>query len=142
MHGNLRYYIIAVVMIIVLSVCFIVFADSGGDITTFLNHYGYEVSKRPIEHSVIKIPKPLDLVFQGYNEIQKKAGFDLAEYEGKEGIRYTYDVKNYPGGIEGVRANIIVIEGKIAGGDICTVRLDGFMHEIKPVNDISASDYR
>lgn len=142
MNGNLKYYVLAVVMIVILSVCFIVFADGGGsDINAFLNSYGYEISNRPIEHSRIIIPKPLDAVFAAYNEIQKKAGFDLTDYEGKEGMRYTYEIKNYPGGIDGVRANVIVAEGKIIGGDICTVRLDGFMHEIKPVKDISSSNY-
>lgn len=131
MNTNIKFYAVTVILIIVMSAVYIAFADSGSDIVSFLNSCGYEVSDRPIEQSEIRIPKPLDLVFEGYNEIQKKAGFDLKPYEGREGMRYTYEVKNYPGDIDGVRANVIVIGGEIVGGDICTVRLDGFMHELR-----------
>lgn len=125
------YYVIAAALAAVLLACYAVFADEEGEITAFLNSVGYEVSERPIEREEIRIPKPLDLVFESYNRIQKKSGFDLKPYEGREGIRYTYEVKNYPGGIDGVRANVIVIGGEIVGGDICTVRIDGFMHGLR-----------
>ena len=133
MSTNLRYYAAAVVLIAAISTCFMVFAGDNDGIVSFLGEYGYEVSQRPIESAEIKIPKPLDMVYKGYNELQKKAGFDLEPYEGKSVMRYTYKIKNYPGDIDGVRANVLVSDGKIIGGDICTVRLDGFMHEIKSV---------
>lgn len=134
MNTNIKFYAMTVILIIVISAVYIVFAESDGEIVSFLNSCGYEVSDRPIEQSEVRIPEPLDLVFEGYNEIQKKAGFDLKPYEGRSGMRYTYEVKNYPGGIDGVRANVIVIGGEIVGGDICTVRLDGFMHELRKQN--------
>lgn len=125
------YYIAAAVLAAILLVCYAVFADEEGEIVAFLNSIGYEVSERPIEREEIRIPKPLDLVFENYNKIQKSSGFDLKPYEGREGIRYTYEVKNYPGDIDGVRANVLVIGGEIVGGDICTVRIDGFMHGLR-----------
>jgi hypothetical protein len=123
------YYALSVAVIIIIGACFAVFAKEDNYIVSFLNGYGYEVSEKPIERAEIRIPSPLDEVYEGYNKIQKKAGFDLKQYEGKNGIRYTYEVKNYPGNIEGVRANVIVIGGEIVGGDICTLSMDGFMHE-------------
>ena len=125
------YYIAAAALAAILIVCYAVFADEEGEIVAFLNSIGYEVSERPIEREEIRIPKPLDLVFENYNKIQKSSGFDLKTYEGREGIRYTYEVKNYPVDIDGVRANVLVIGGEIVGGDICTVRLDGFMHGLR-----------
>lgn len=125
------YYIAAAALAAILIVCYAVFADEEGEIVAFLNSIGYEVSERPIEREEIRIPKPLDLVFENYNKIQKSSGFDLKPYEGREGIRYTYEVKNYPVDIDGVRANVLVIGGEIVGGDICTVRLDGFMHGLR-----------
>ena len=130
MNTSIKFYAITVILIIVISTVYIVFADNDGDIISFLNGCGYEVSRKPIEQSEIRIPEPLDLVFERYNEIQKKAGFDLKPYEGRSGVRYTYEIKNYPGDIDGVRANVIVIGGEIVGGDVCTVRIDGFMHEL------------
>lgn len=129
MRTDLRFYIFAVAIIIIICICFTVFAKEDSYIVKFLENYGYEVSERPIESEKVRIPSPLDEVYKGYNEIQKKAGFDLSKYEGRSGVRYTYEVKNYPGGVEGVRANVLVIGGEIVGGDICTLRLDGFMHE-------------
>ena len=125
------YYIAAAALAAILIVCYAVFADEEGEIVAFLNSIGYEVSERPIEREEIRIPKPLDLVFENYNKIQKSSGIDLKPYEGREGIRYTYEVKNYPVDIDGVRANVLVIGGEIVGGDICTVRLDGFMHGLR-----------
>lgn len=125
------YYIAAAALAAILIVCYAVFADEEGEIVAFLNSIGYEVSERPIEREEIRIPKPLDLVFENYNKIQKSSGFDLKPYEGREGIRYTYEVKNYPVDIDGVRANVLVIGGEIVGGDICTVSLDGFMHGLR-----------
>ena len=125
------YYIAAAALAAILIVCYAVFADEEGEIVAFLNSIGYEVSERPIEREEIRIPKPLDLVFENYNKIQKSSGFYLKPYEGREGIRYTSEVKNYPVDIDGVRANVLVIGGEIVGGDICTVRLDGFMHGLR-----------
>lgn len=128
--GYKKYYLITAVIFLGMFFCFKVFAVEDGYIIEFLNSRGYEVLEQPIECERVSIPKPFDEVYKGYNEIQKSAGFDLLPYAGKKGVRYTYEVKNYPGKIEGVRANVIIIEGKIVGGDICTVRLDGFMHGI------------
>jgi len=128
---NLKLYAAALAVIAALCICFVCFAGENDAAADLLRSYGYDVSDKPIEQAEIRIPKPLDMVYQGYNEIQKRAGFDLEPYEGKKGMRYTYAVRNYPGGIDGVRANVVVIDGEIVGGDICTVRIDGFMHELK-----------
>lgn len=130
MKENLLYYLITIAVIAVVAVCFTVFSQEDDYIVSFLEGYGYKVSARPVETVRIAIPSPLDAVYTEYNLLQQRAGFDLREYEGKDGIRYTYEVQNYPGGIDGVRANVLVIDGEIAGGDICTLKIDGFMHEI------------
>ncbi len=130
MKENIIYYGITVAVIVVMSACFTIFSNQDTYIVEFLNSYGYEVSAKPIETLKVKIPEPLDLVYEEYNLLQKKAGFNLEPYQGKNGIRYTYEVKNYYSGEDGVRANVLVIDGKIVGGDICTLKIDGFMHEI------------
>lgn len=94
----------------------------------FLASYGIEVKSIPVETADIKIPKPFDLVYKNYNELQKEAGFDLEPYSGMSGKRYTYIVTNYPEPVnEEVRANVICIDNKQVGGDVMTVSLYGFM---------------
>ncbi|MBR2893486.1 MAG: DUF4830 domain-containing protein, partial [Clostridia bacterium] len=43
---------------------------------------------------------------------------------------WSYEIKNYPGyeNTDGViRGNILVYDGIVIGGDICSIELDGFM---------------
>lgn len=51
---------------------------------------------------------------------------------GKTVKRYTYIIHNYPDETDQVRANLLVYDGKVIGGDICTLALDGFMHGFSP----------
>ena len=76
------------------------------------------------------IPAEFDRGYEKYNEIQKAQNLDLMPYAGKRAKRWTYSIKNYPGyeGADGtVQANILVYEGAVIGGDVCSTELDGFM---------------
>ena len=97
----------------------------------FLKSYGWEVKKRPLEKENVKIPEQFDAVYENYNKLQIEAGLDLSDFRGKTGVRYTYEVTNYPIKVKStVRANIIVIDNMPAAGDIMTTDLDGFMHSL------------
>ncbi|MGI5967365.1 MULTISPECIES: DUF4830 domain-containing protein [Anaerotruncus] len=102
---------------------------------TFLESFGWQVEPEEEEILEVKIPKELDEVYEKYNEIQKSQGCDLTKYGGKRCKRYTYIVLNYPDQPENVRANIVTYNGKIIGGDVCSVELDGFMHGFAPEGD-------
>ena len=93
-----------------------------------ISQYGWKVSEK-VEEAVISIPKPLNLVYIRYNEIQKRAGFDISEYEGKKVCRYTYKVLNHSHKGD-VYANIFVCDGKMIAADIMSRDIGGFMHEI------------
>ena len=97
----------------------------------FLKSFGWEVGAEPVEVQEVVIPESFDDVYEAYNAIQKKQGCDLEKYKPKRCKRYTYDVKNYPGQPENVRANLLLFEDKIIGGDISSTQLDGFMHGFK-----------
>ncbi len=76
------------------------------------------------------IPAEFDEAYEKYNEIQKKQNLDLSKYSGKRAKRWTYEVKNYPGyeNKKGfIQANILIYDGMVIGGDICSVELNGFM---------------
>ncbi|MBE6907748.1 DUF4830 domain-containing protein [Marasmitruncus massiliensis] len=101
----------------------------------FLKSFGWEVNPEEVEIMEVLIPKEVDEVFANYNDIQKQQGCDMSKYAGKRCKRYSYTVLNYPDGSEDVRANVIVYNGKIIGGDVCSTKLDGFMHGFAIEND-------
>lgn len=97
----------------------------------FLKNFGYDVLSEPREIKDIVIPEEFDETYEQYNNLQKQQGFDLSKYKGKSAKTYSYAVTNYPGiekSEETIRANMIIVEGKIVAGDICSVKLNGFMH--------------
>ena len=126
-------YFISVVIIIVTTLMFVLFASGETDTNNivFLKGYGWEVRTKAIEKGDIIIPKPFDRVYENYNDIQLKAGLDLRPYMGMKGVRYTYIVENYPKDVgEEVRANVICINNEPVGGDIMTVSIRGFIHSL------------
>ena len=74
----------------------------------------------------IFIPQDFSPVYENYNELQKKSGFDLSDYKGKPATVYTY-------GLSGTdkQIHLIVCDGKIIGGDIADVKLGGKMQPLK-----------
>ena len=126
-------YFISVVIIIVTTLMFVLFASGETDTNNivFLKGYGWEVRTKSVEKEYIIIPKPFDRVYENYNDIQLKAGLDLRPYMGMKGVRYTYIVENYPKDVgEEVRANVICINNEPVGGDIMTVSIRGFIHSL------------
>jgi hypothetical protein len=92
----------------------------------FLKSFGWNVSSNPTEVVEVIIPQSFDAVYLNYNEIQKSQGYNLELYKGVRVKRWTYDISNYPGAT-GVRANLLVYNGAVIGGDVSSVALDGFM---------------
>lgn len=93
----------------------------------FLAQFGWEIDPEPLEIRELVIPQEFNDVYRNYNEVQKAQGMDLIPYAGKQCRRFTYRVTNYPDHPEGVHANLLVLDGKVIGGDICSVDLDGFL---------------
>ncbi len=104
--------------------------ETNEDRMTFISHYGWKVNEEPIEVREIIIPTEFDDTYKAYNDIQNSQGFDLNKFAGKRVKRWTYVVKNYNGyeNQDCIHANVLVYDGKVIGGDVCSVRLDGFMH--------------
>ena len=73
-------------------------------------------------------------VYKNYNEIQTSQGFNLEDYKGKKATLYSYKINNYKGHEkdEFIYADILVYNGKIIGGDVCSTNAEnGFMHGFK-----------
>lgn len=104
-------------------------AGSNEDRVTFLKAFGWDLKTEAEEVVDVAIPKEFGDIYLNYNEIQKLQGFDLFKFRGKMVKRYTYVVLNYPGHPENIRANLLILKGKIIGGDICSLEAaNGFMH--------------
>lgn len=95
----------------------------------FITQLGLTVESDPSGVKEIVIPEEFDDTYTNYNEIQKQSGLDLEPYKGCTVKKWTYTVTNYPEyeGSQSIKINLLVYKGKIIGGDICSIELDGFM---------------
>lgn len=105
-------------------------AGNAQERVAFLSQFGWKITEDPIEVAEVIIPAEFDEVYTKYNELQKTQNFDLQPYSTMRVKRWTYEVLNYPGyenrsGV--VQANLLIYDGVVIGGDICSVELDGFM---------------
>lgn len=129
------YYVIIVAIILAIGAVCIVFAsDDAYTNIEFLQSYGWIVEDNYIEKEKVKIPKIFDDVYNNYNALQRMAGLDLSLYKGREAIRYTYIIKNFPMDTEEVRANVLCVDERPVAGDVMTVRIDGFMYSLDYLN--------
>ncbi len=97
--------------------------------TDFIESFGWVSGKVPDKIEEIRIPVEFDEVYEEYNDIQRKQGFDLRKYRAYIAKKYTYSIINYDGAETGVPicANLIVIDGAIVGADISSAKADGFV---------------
>lgn len=85
--------------------------------TEFISSFGWETEEEPCSVGETVIPQEFDEVLTKYNELQKAAGMDLTPYLGKTVKKYSYAVKNYPGGGEAF-ATLYVYEGTVIAADV------------------------
>lgn len=73
----------------------------------------------------VTIPQSFSKVYNNYNALQREAGFDLQSYHGKNVIIYTYNLDSQ------TVVNLITFKGKLIGGDIASLKIDGQMTALK-----------
>ena len=100
---------------------------SADDAAAFLGQFGWVVDAGSAETAQVTIPAEFDKVMNSYNEIQKNQGLDLSKYKGKEVVRYTYEITNYPDYGGTVYANVIIHKNRVVGGDVCSADVTGFI---------------
>lgn len=103
------------------------------DRQSFIKEMGWQVSEEYEECKVVVIPEEFNDVYEKYNELQKEQGFDLSKYKGKTVEIYSYPVYNYEGyeDKDCIKCNILICDGILIGGDVCSVELDGFMQGLR-----------
>lgn len=104
--------------------------DDSDAVLSFVTSLGWEVVETPDEIREVIIPPEFDEVYTNYNKIQLEQNYDLSKYAGERVKKWTYTIKNYPAfeGEEFIKINVLVFDGKVIGGDVCSVKIDGFMH--------------
>lgn len=100
-----------------------------------LTSLGWEVDMQPAEATEVRIPSEFSEVYEKYNLIQKEQGLNLEKHKGDKVMRYTYVIVNHPSGETNVRATLLVKNNKLIGGDVCSPKLDGFMHSLLMPSD-------
>lgn len=93
----------------------------------YLNSLGISIEESDISSKNIIIPSEFSDVYGQYNLIQKQAGFDLERYKGADATVYTYRLS----GSDDKQVHLIVSGGKIIGGDVASVKLNGEMKPLK-----------
>ena len=94
-----------------------------------LSELGWQV-KEVYSSQKVLIPKEFDETYFKYNELQKKQGLNLKRHRGKKADKYTYIIENYPNGVDDVRLTLLIRNGKLIGGDVCSLGREGFMHTL------------
>ena len=105
-------------------------ASSAEERVAFLSQFGWKIDEDPVQVEEVVIPQEFDETYEKYNEIQIAQNLDLKLYAGKTAKKWTYTVKNYPGyetENSCIRANLIVFDGAVIGGDVCSLEQGGFM---------------
>ena len=97
----------------------------------YIRSLGWEPEVPAQEEKEVLLPGEFPEVLRTYNEIQKKAGFDLEPYAGKAVGMYVYRLCNYPSEAE-VLCTLYIHRGKIIGGDIHSTAFRGFMQPLCP----------
>lgn len=103
----------------------------------FLRSLGLEADPESEKARDVIIPEEFDEIFENYNALQKKAGFDLEDYKGKTVKKYTYKILDYPTAEKDdiIISTLLVLDGQIIGGDVYSPRLDGFITGLEEVKN-------
>ena len=99
------------------------------EVRGFLRQFGWEAAEL-VDSARVTIPSEFDPVYEEYNTLQKKQGFDLSKYKRKTVDRYTFTIGNYKGYSGAVLADVIVYKNKVIGGDICSADVKGFSADV------------
>lgn len=135
----LAFVILAAAIFLVKSTVSYVSAALGNvtqeDAAAFLESCGWKLKADSVTCEEIVIPTEFSDVYERYNNLQKKQGYDLSAYRGETVQRYTFEVLNfteYDGTpSDSAEAHVLVCGGEIIGGDVCSMSISGRMVGMK-----------
>ncbi len=92
----------------------------------FIEGFGLKVTGEPTEAEEFAMPRDLDRVLLGYNELQKSQGLDISKYTRKRVTHYAYEVTNYDADGK-VYVNLLMYRDRIIACDISSGDPEGFV---------------
>ena len=92
----------------------------------FIKSLGITVDEEAVTVKETVIPQKFGYVYDRYNELQNKAGFDLSPFKGKAVTVYGYPLLS-----EEKILTLIVCDDKIIGGDIAETDIHGEMKTLR-----------
>lgn len=98
----------------------------------FIESFGWDPGFTHTAVDNVRIPVEFDDVYEEYNALQRKQGFDLRKYRAHSVKRYTYELEvdtSVP-----LNAELLVENGVIIGADIVSPAAGGFQGALA-VND-------
>lgn len=95
----------------------------------FAEMYGWEIDKSSLVSENIVFFNKKNKAFDDYLLLQKSQGFDISPYFGKDAVRCTMRVLNFPGfeAADNIFISIFLSDGKIFAADIHSSSVDGFI---------------
>lgn len=94
----------------------------------FIKSLGLLPDENNVESKSIVIPTVFSEVYNNYNLIQRKAGYDLSAYKGAKVTVYTYPVgKIVSYNNDEYYVNLMVYKGRVIGGDVSSRSFYGEM---------------
>ena len=132
--------IFSIIILTVIIFTFSIDKNTNLKIIKYIESIGWKVEQNPNDISYYKIPVEFDEVFNTYNNIQQKAGFDLSKYKGKNVVSYSYKIINHRySNTNSVYVTILLYKGEIIGGEISLNQNPGFIYEINNIKDLISS---
>lgn len=91
---------------------------------SYIQSFGWEPGFTHSAVENVRIPTDFDDVYEEYNELQRKQGFDLRKYRAHTVKRFTYELS---GTMVPLNAELLVENGVIIGADIVSPTAGGFL---------------
>jgi hypothetical protein len=91
----------------------------------YINTLGIELQSDDFTQKQVVIPQTFNKVYDNYNNLQLKSGFNLKNYCGKQVTIFTYNIDSQ------TVVNLITFNNKLIGGDVASLKIDGEMTALK-----------
>ena len=93
----------------------------------YIESFGWNTGVTHCDLEEIRIPVNFDEIYEEYNELQKKQGFDLRSYRAHSVKKYTYEISRSDDDPLPLYAELLVENGVIIGADITSAEAGGMM---------------
>lgn len=84
----------------------------------YIQSFGWDTGITHCDVQEVRIPVNFDEVYEEYNDLQKKQGFDLRSYRAHSVKKYTYEISRSDDDPVPLYAELLVENGEIIAADI------------------------